>query len=172
MGYGTITNEQCSIQVGHCIYAHMGHKTYRLERCCYGYGEGGKALEKYVALIAHDAKKQDMVNLACQFKHVLQKFPLVGTGETGKRIEEATGLSVKKMQPGPLGGDQQIGGMIASGEVIAVVFLRDPLTAQPHEPDVSAFLRLCDVHCIPLATNVTSARILLTSLDTSLDLFQ
>ena len=59
-----------------------------------------------------------------------------------------------------------------SGEVVAVVFLRDPLTAQPHEPDVSAFLRLCDVHCIPLATNVTSARILLTSLDTSLDLFQ
>lgn len=134
--------------------------------------KGGKALEKYVALIAHDAKKQDMVGLACQFKHVLQKFPLVGTGETGKRIEDATGLSVRKMQPGPLGGDQQIGGMIASGEVVAVVFLRDPLTAQPHEPDVSAFLRLCDVHCIPLATNVTSARILLTSLDTSLDLFQ
>ena len=129
-------------------------------------------MEKYVALIAHDAKKPDMVGLACQFKHVLQKFPLVGTGETGKRIEDATGLSVRKMQPGPLGGDQQIGGMIASGEVVAVVFLRDPLTAQPHEPDVSAFLRLCDVHCIPLATNVTSARILLTSLDTSLDLFQ
>ena len=113
-------------------------------------------MEKYVALIAHDAKKKDMVELACQFKHVLQEFPLVGTGETGKRIEDATGLSVRKMQPGPLGGDQQIGGMIASG----------------HEPDVSAFLRLCDVHCIPLATNVTSARILLTSLDTSLDLFQ
>lgn len=76
------------------------------------------------------------------------------------------------MQPGPLGGDQQIGGMVASGDVIAVVFLRDPLTAQPHEPDVSAFLRLCDVHSVPLATNVTSARILLTALDNStMDLF-
>ncbi len=129
-------------------------------------------MKKYVALIAHDAKKDDMVTLACQFKTVLQSFPLVGTGETGRRIEAATGLSVEKKQPGPLGGDQQIGGMVASDEVVAVVFLRDPLTAQPHEPDVSAFLRLCDVHGIPLATNVTSARILLTSLAQEEALFQ
>ncbi len=128
-------------------------------------------MEKYIAVIAHDAKKADMVELAFQYKDVLKKFPLVGTGETGKRIETATGLTVKRMQPGPLGGDQQIGGMIASDEVIAVIFLRDPMTAQPHEPDVSALLRLCDVHCIPLATNITSARILLTALGKDVALF-
>lgn len=128
-------------------------------------------MEKYIAVIAHDAKKADMVELAFQYKNVLKKFPLVGTGETGKRIETATGPTVKKMQPGPLGGDQQIGSMIASDEVIAVIFLRDPMTAQPHEPDVSALLRLCDVHCIPLATNITSARILLTALDKDIALF-
>ena len=128
-------------------------------------------MEKYVALIAHDAKKDDMAELACRFKHVLSAFPLVGTGETGKRIEEAAGLAVQKMLPGPLGGDQQIGSMVASGKVAAVIFLRDPLTAQPHEPDVSALLRLCDVHSVPLATNVTSAHILLTALDKDTDLF-
>ncbi|KMO86536.1 methylglyoxal synthase [Megasphaera cerevisiae DSM 20462] len=128
-------------------------------------------MNKYVALIAHDAKKDAMVQLSGQFKEVLSRFPLVGTGETGKRIEDETGLTVKQMQPGPLGGDQQIGGMIASDEILAVVFLRDPLTAQPHEPDVSAFLRLCDVHAVPVATNVTSARILLDSLQDHMELF-
>jgi methylglyoxal synthase len=112
-----------------------------------------------------------MVQLSGQFKEVLSRFPLVGTGETGKRIEDETGLTVKQMQPGPLGGDQQIGGMIASDEILAVVFLRDPLTARPHEPDVSAFLRLCDVHAVPVATNVTSARILLDSLQDHMELF-
>lgn len=136
-----------------------------------GKTERGTRMEKYVAVIAHDAKKADIVELAFQYKDVLKKFPLVGTGETGKRIETATGLAVKKMQPGPLGGDQQIGGMIAADEVIAVIFLRDPLTAQPHEPDVSAFLRLCDVHSIPVATNIASARILLTVLDKNIALF-
>ncbi len=128
-------------------------------------------MNKYVALIAHDAKKDAMVQLSGQFKEVLSRFPLVGTGETGKRIEDETGLTVKQMQPGPLGGDQQIGGMIASDEILAVVFLRDPLTARPHEPDVSAFLRLCDVHAVPVATNVTSARILLDSLQDHMELF-
>jgi methylglyoxal synthase len=75
------------------------------------------------------------------------------------------------MQSGPIGGDQQIGAMIATDEVLGVVFLRDPLTAQPHEPDVSAFLRLCDVHSVPVATNVTSARILLTALANTPELF-
>lgn len=128
-------------------------------------------MEKYVALIAHDAKKDDMVDLAQEFLQVLRKFPLVGTGETGRRITNSTGLPVKQMQPGPLGGDQQIGALIATDEVIAVIFLRDPLTAQPHEPDVSALLRLCDVHAIPLATNVTSAKILLTALNDDVSLF-
>ena len=128
-------------------------------------------MRKYIALIAHDAKKDAIVALSTTFKAVLSRYPLVGTGETGLRIENETGLSVQKMQPGPMGCDQQIGGMIASDQVLAVVFLRDPLTAQPHEPDVSAFLRLCDVHAVPVATNVTSARILLTVLDTQPDLF-
>lgn len=128
-------------------------------------------MEKYVALIAHDAKKNDMVALTKEFQQILSQYPLVGTGTTGLRIHEATGLEVKRMQSGPLGGDQQIGGMIASDAILAVVFLRDPLTAQPHEPDVSAFLRLCDVHSIPVATNVMSARILLTMLIDKQELF-
>ena len=128
-------------------------------------------MRTYIALIAHDAKKDAIVRLATQFKDVLSRHPLVGTGETGHRIENETGLTVKQMQPGPMGGDQQIGGMIASDEVLGVVFLRDPLTAQPHEPDVAPFLRLCDVHSVPVATNVTSARILLSALDEKPDLF-
>ena len=128
-------------------------------------------MEKYIALIAHDAKKDDIVRLAKEYSQVLSKYPLVGTGTTGKRICDVTGLSVKRMQSGPIGGDQQIGAMIASDLVLAVIFLRDPLTAQPHEPDVSAFLRLCDVHSVPVATNVTSARILLTALVDKPELF-
>lgn len=129
-------------------------------------------MRTYIALIAHDAKKAAIVELSKQFKEVLSQYPLVGTGTTGLRITEATGLTIKRMQSGPIGGDQQIGAMIASDEVIGVVFLRDPLTAQPHEPDVSAFLRLCDVHSVPVATNVTSARILLTALADKSELFQ
>jgi methylglyoxal synthase len=128
-------------------------------------------MEKYIALIAHDAKKDAIVKLAKEYTTVLAKYPLVGTGTTGKRICDATGLQVKRMQSGPIGGDQQIGAMIATDEVLGVVFLRDPLTAQPHEPDVSAFLRLCDVHSVPVATNVTSARILLTALANTPELF-
>jgi len=128
-------------------------------------------MEKYVALIAHDAKKDDIVRLATEYSQVLSKYPLVGTGTTGKRICDATGLSVKRMQSGPIGGDQQIGAMVASDMVLGVIFLRDPLTAQPHEPDVSAFLRLCDVHSVPVATNMTSARILLTALVDKPELF-
>ena len=86
-------------------------------------------MRTYIALIAHDAKKDAIVKLATQFKNVLSRYPLVGTGETGRRIENETGLTVKQMQPGPMGGDQQIGGMIASDEVLGVVFLRDPSCA-------------------------------------------
>lgn len=128
-------------------------------------------MEKYIALIAHDAKKDAIVKLAKEFSQVLSKYPLVGTGTTGKRICDATGLSVKRMQSGPIGGDQQIGAMVASDAVLGVVFLRDPLTAQPHEPDVTAFLRLCDVHNVPVATNITSARILLSVLENKPEFF-
>lgn len=114
-----------------------------------------------IALIAHDKKKIDMIQLTMKYKDVLARHTLYATGTTGQRIEESTGLSIIKMKSGPLGGDQQIGAMIADNQLDMVIFLRDPLTAQPHEPDVSALLRLCDVMSIPLATNKASAEIML-----------
>ena len=119
---------------------------------------------KTIALIAHDSKKQEIVEWALKNKSVLKNYQLCGTGTTSKRISEATGLNVKGFLSGPLGGDQQIGAMLAKGELDLIIFLRDPLTAQPHEPDVSALLRLCDVQKIPLATNASSAKIMLEAL--------
>lgn len=114
-----------------------------------------------IALIAHDKKKDAMIELAVRYKEVLSAHELCATGTTGTLVMGETGLPIKRMKSGPLGGDQQIGSMIAEGKLDMVIFLRDPLTAQPHEPDVSALLRLCDVQNIPLATNVNSARIML-----------
>ena len=117
-----------------------------------------------IALIAHDKKKSTMIELAVKFKDVLSKHTLYATGTTGTLIMGETALPIKRMKSGPLGGDQQIGAMLADGELGLIIFLRDPLTAQPHEPDVSALLRLCDVQKIPLATNASSAMIMLESL--------
>ncbi len=117
-----------------------------------------------IALIAHDKKKNDMINLAIKYKDVLAKHDLFATGTTGTLVMGETGLKITRMKSGPLGGDQQIGSMIANAELDLVIFLRDPLTAQPHEPDVSALLRLCDVINIPLATNMKSAEIMLRAL--------
>ena len=117
-----------------------------------------------IALIAHDKKKQDMTSLAVKYKEVLSKHDLYATGTTGTLIMGETGLAINRMKSGPVGGDQQIGSMIACSELDLVIFLRDPLTAQPHEPDVSALLRLCDVVNIPLATNLSSAEIMLNAL--------
>lgn len=117
-----------------------------------------------IALIAHDKKKNQMIDLAIKYKDVLAKHTLFATGTTGTLVMGETGLKIKRMKSGPLGGDQQIGSMIADGQLDLVIFLRDPLTSQPHEPDVSALLRLCDVQNIPLATNVKSAEIMLTAL--------
>ncbi len=117
-----------------------------------------------IALIAHDKKKNDMIALAIRFQEVLAKHDLYATGTTGTLVMGETGLKITRMKSGPLGGDQQIGSMIAEGNLDLVIFLRDPLTAQPHEPDVSALLRLCDVNAIPLATNVRSAEIILSAL--------
>lgn len=118
-----------------------------------------------IALIAHDKKKEDMIKLAIRYKDALSKHELIATGTTGTLVMGETGLKIKRMKSGPLGGDQQIGSMIADGLLDLVVFLRDPLTAQPHEPDVSALLRLCDVQNIPLATNIKSAEIMLDKLE-------
>lgn len=117
-----------------------------------------------IALIAHDKKKPDIIELAKKYRDVLASHELYATGTTGTLIMGETGLSIHRMKSGPLGGDQQIGAMLANGELHLIIFLRDPLTAQPHEPDVSALLRLCDVQSIPLATNVSSGEIMLESL--------
>ena len=117
-----------------------------------------------IALIAHDKKKSEIIELAIKYKEVLGKHELYATGTTGTLIMGETGLSICRMKSGPLGGDQQIGAMLANGELDLIIFLRDPLTAQPHEPDVSALLRLGDVQKIPLATNINSATIMLEAL--------
>lgn len=118
-----------------------------------------------IALIAHDQKKADMVEFTIAYKAILEKHELYATGTTGQRIMDATGLSISRFRSGPLGGDQQIGAMIANNDMDMVVFFRDPLTAQPHEPDVSALMRLSDVYDIPLATNMGTAEVLLKGLE-------
>ncbi|MGG7176786.1 methylglyoxal synthase [Clostridium paraputrificum] len=117
-----------------------------------------------IALIAHDKKKEDIIKFAIKHKERLKNHELVATGTTGKRISEATGLNVHRYLSGPYGGDQQIGGSLAEGNVDLVIFLRDPLTSQPHEPDVSALIRICDVHEVPVATNIGTAEKLIVNI--------
>lgn len=117
-----------------------------------------------IAMIAHDKKKNDIVMLAIAYTQVLKNHKIFATGTTGKLISEATGLEIFRFKSGPLGGDQQIGAMVADNDIDLVIFFRDPLTAQPHEPDVSALLRLCDVHNIPLATNLATGEIMMMAL--------
>jgi methylglyoxal synthase len=114
-----------------------------------------------LALVAHDARKGEMADLAGAHTEQLSRLNLVATHSTGQIVRERTGLPVQLMLSGPMGGDQQIGAMVASGTVQAVIFLRDPLTAQPHEPDIAALMRVCDVHNVPLATNAATAEALL-----------
>jgi len=117
-----------------------------------------------LALIAHDELKDEMVAFVTKHAATLDDCELVTTGTTGKRISEETGLAVNRQASGPYGGDLQIGAMIANDAIDGVVFLRDPLTAQAHEPDVSALLRVCDVKDVPLATNVASGELLVEGL--------
>src|SRR5580698_6284747 len=114
-----------------------------------------------VALIAHDMKKDDMVALAGEYVDTLAQCQLVATGTTGTRIAAAHGLTVERKLSGPFGGDLQIGAQLAEGRVDMVIFLRDPMTPQPHEPDINALVRACDVHNIPCATNISTARMVL-----------
>lgn len=118
-----------------------------------------------IALIAHDKKKDDMVQFTLAYKPILSEHQLFATGTTGSRIQEATGLTVHRYQSGPLGADQQIGAMVAQNDIDAIIFFRDPLTAQPHEPDVSALIRLADVYSVPLATNMGTAELIIHGLD-------
>ena len=117
-----------------------------------------------IALIAHDKKKNEIIEIAKIYKDVLAGHELYATGTTGTLIMGETGLPIHRMKSGPLGGDQQIGAMVAEGKIDLIIFLRDPLTAQPHEPDVSALLRLSDVQSIPLATNAGSSKVMLEAL--------
>ncbi len=119
-----------------------------------------------IALIAHDEKKDDMIEFVQRYRSVLEKHNLFATGTTGKLITEHTGLQVHRFLSGPIGGDQQIGAKIVTGEISYVIFLRDPLTAQPHEPDVSALIRVCDVHHVPVATNLGTAEVLIKGIKT------
>lgn len=125
----------------------------------------GDRVKKRIALIAHDKKKDDMVALAADFAKYLRQCNLLATGTTGKRLAEEVGLTVERMLSGPFGGDLQIGAQLAEGKVDCVIFLRDPMTPQPHEPDINALVRCCDVHDVPCATNMSSARLLLAQLE-------
>ncbi|WP_346871274.1 methylglyoxal synthase [Clostridium sp. UBA5119] len=117
-----------------------------------------------VALVAHDKKKDDIIDFANRYKDVLKDHELYATGTTGKLINEIVGLPIYRFLSGPLGGDQQIGARLAEGNMDMIIFFRDPLTAQPHEPDVTALIRLSDVHCIPLATNIGTAEVFMKAL--------
>jgi methylglyoxal synthase len=117
-----------------------------------------------VALIAHDHKKDDIVALAGEYAPTLRQCKLIATGTTGGRIADTHTLTVERMLSGPYGGDLQIGALLAEGKVDLVIFLRDPMTPQPHEPDINALVRACDVHDVPCATNVATARMLLDTL--------
>ena len=118
-----------------------------------------------IGLIAHDSKKKLMQNFCIAYKGILNKNQLFATGTTGRLIEEVTNLSVHKFLAGHLGGDQQLCAQIEHNQIDLVIFLRDPLNAKVHEPDVNNIVRLCDIHNIPLATNVATAELLIKSLD-------
>lgn len=117
-----------------------------------------------IALIAHDRKKDDMIALAGEYRAFLACCTLSATGTTGGRLINELGLVVERKHSGPVGGDLQIGAQLVDGLVDCVIFLRDPMTPQPHEPDINALVRACDVHNVPCATNVSTARLVLSQL--------
>ena len=119
--------------------------------------------QKHIALVAHDNRKQDLINWVKSKADILGRQFLCGTGTTAQLISENTGLPVKRYKCGPLGGDQQIGACIANGEVDFMVFFWDPLTSQPHDPDVKALLRIAVLYDIPVAMNQSTADFLLSS---------
>lgn len=118
-----------------------------------------------IALIAHDAKKKLMQNFCIAYRQILSKHDLFATGTTGRLIEEVTNLTIHKYLAGHLGGEQQIGVQIEHNQIDLVIFLRDPLNPKIHEMDVNNLVRLCDMHNIPLATNLASAELLIKSLE-------
>jgi methylglyoxal synthase len=118
---------------------------------------------KTIALISHDGKKAEMVAFAMQHKDVLGHYDLVATGTTGGLVAQKTGLPVRRMLSGPVGGDAQIAAMVAEGKISAVFFFVDPLGKHPHDPDIQSLLRICNVHNIPLATNEATAEYIIST---------
>ncbi|HIT26491.1 MAG TPA: methylglyoxal synthase [Candidatus Ornithoclostridium excrementipullorum] len=118
---------------------------------------------KKIALIAHDNKKAEMVAWSMKNRELLARYELCGTGTTAKLVAESTGLEVYRYLSGPLGGDQQIGAKIAEGQIDFVIFFWDPLSMQPHDPDVKALLRIAALYDVPIATNKATADFVMTS---------
>ncbi|NDL67943.1 methylglyoxal synthase [Anaerotalea alkaliphila] len=118
-----------------------------------------------IGLVAHDKKKKLMQNFCIAYRNILSKHTLYATGTTGRLIEEVTNLNIHKYLAGHLGGEQQLGSQIAHNQIDMVVFLRDPVSKQQHEPDLSSIVRLCDIHNIPVATNLATAELLVKALD-------
>ena len=118
-----------------------------------------------IGLIAHDTKKKLMQNFCIAYRGLLSKNELYATGTTGRLIEEVTNLNVHKFLAGHLGGEQQLGAQIEHNDIDLMIFLRDPLTPKTHEPDVHTIVRLCDMHNIPIATNLATAELLIKALD-------
>ena len=120
---------------------------------------------KKLALIAHDGRKDALIEWAKTHRDFLRTREIVATGTTGLRLQQEVGLAVHRFKSGPLGGDLQIGALVCEEQIEAVFFLRDPLTPHPHEPDISALMKVCDTYNVPLATNVASANLLVFGLD-------
>ncbi|WP_105617969.1 methylglyoxal synthase [Vallitalea okinawensis] len=118
-----------------------------------------------IGLIAHDTKKKLIQNLCIAYRQILSKHDLYATGTTGRLIEEVTNLTVHKFLAGHLGGEQQLGAQIAHNQIDMVLFLRDPLSAKSHEPDVSTVIKLCDIHNIPVATNLATAELMIKAVE-------
>ena len=121
-------------------------------------------MKKRIALIAHDKKKDDMVELAAEYANFLRQCIVMATSTTGKRLAAEVGLTIERKLSGPFGGDLQIGAELVEGKIDCLVFLRDPMTPQPHEPDINALVRACDVHNVACATNMSTARLVLSQL--------
>ena len=122
-----------------------------------------------IALISHDGKKPEMVSFVLGYRSFLEKCNVFATGTTGSHIEKE-GFDVDCLLSGPLGGDAQIGAMVAEGKIDLVIFFRDPLDKHPHEPDVQMLMRLCDVYNVPLATNPKAAKYLLKGIEASIEM--
>ena len=122
-------------------------------------------MDMNIALIAHDSKKQEMIAFVKKHEEFFKQHTLFATGTTGLKIMENTDLMIHRCLSGPYGGDQQIGGYVGEGKMDFVIFFRDPLTAQPHEPDINALMRVCDVHQVPLASHQKTAEFIIKTLE-------